>query len=70
MLIQIVEANATLEPTLDSRKSDEADKVVVVTTSRWPGLLLFLIVIILFLLSCLLLRFTVPEMLLKFFSNS
>jgi hypothetical protein len=41
----MVEANGTLEPTLDSVKSNGA---VVVTASRWPGLV-FLLIIILFL---------------------
>jgi hypothetical protein len=44
VLIQIVEANGTLQPTHDSGKSDGADRVVVVTASRWQGLLVFLIV--------------------------
>jgi hypothetical protein len=39
----MVEANGTLEPTLDSRKSDGA---VVITASRWPGLVFFLVVVL------------------------
>jgi hypothetical protein len=41
----MVEANGTLEPMLDSRKSDGS---VVIAASRWPGLV-FLLVVILFL---------------------
>jgi hypothetical protein len=33
VLVQIVETNGTLEPTLDSRKSDGADGVIIITTS-------------------------------------
>jgi hypothetical protein len=55
VLVQIVEANGTLQPTLDPGKSDGADRAVVVTTSRWQGLLVFL-------LGCLLLgRLLPPE---------
>jgi hypothetical protein len=32
VLVQIVETNGTLEPTLDSRKSDGADGVIIITT--------------------------------------
>jgi hypothetical protein len=40
---------------LDYEKSDRADRVVNVTTSRWLGLLVFLIVLLLgLLLVCLL----------------
>jgi hypothetical protein len=58
VLVQIVEANGTLQPTHDSGKSDEADRVVVVAASRWTCLLVFLIIVILLgclLLSCLIL---------------
>jgi hypothetical protein len=48
VLVQIVEENGKLEPTHDSRKYDGADGDVVVATSRWPGLV-FLIVIVLLL---------------------
>jgi hypothetical protein len=51
----MVEANGTLEPTLDLVKSDRA---IIVAASRWLGLV-FLLVVIPFLwrllLSCLLL---------------
>jgi hypothetical protein len=54
----MVEANGTLEPTHDSGKSDRADGAVIVIASRWLGLLVFLVVIVLLLgrllLSCLL----------------
>jgi hypothetical protein len=36
VLIQMVEANGTLEQTLDSWKSDDADKAIIVAASRWP----------------------------------
>jgi hypothetical protein len=49
VLVQIVEANGTLQPMHDPGKFDGADGVVVVTASCWPGLLVFLIVIILLL---------------------
>jgi hypothetical protein len=63
MLIQIVEANGTLEPMLDSRKSDGADRVIVVAASRWLGLVVFLVVLILahLLLVCLLLGHLLPQ---------
>jgi hypothetical protein len=57
VLVQIVEANGTLQPTHDSGKSDGADRVIVVTASRWQDLLVFLLVILLLnrlLLGCLL----------------
>jgi Zn-dependent protease len=53
VLIQIVEANGTIQPTLDSRKSDGVDGIVVIAASRWQGLLVFLLLVIL--LGCLLL---------------
>jgi hypothetical protein len=46
LLVQIVDTNGTLEPTLDSRKSDRADGAIVVAASR---LLVFLIVVVLLL---------------------
>jgi hypothetical protein len=49
MLIQMVEANGTHEPTLDSWKSDGAEGGVVITASRWPPGLIFLLIVILFL---------------------
>jgi hypothetical protein len=56
-LVQIIEANGTLQPTHDSGRSD---RVIVIAASRWLGLLIFLIVIVLLLgrllLDCLLLR--------------
>jgi hypothetical protein len=45
----MLEVNETLEPTLDSGKSNG---VVVAATSRWPGLFIFLIIVVL-LLGCL-----------------
>jgi hypothetical protein len=57
VLVQIIEANGTLQPTHDSGRSD---RVIVVVASRWLGLPIFLIVIVLLLgrllLDCLLLR--------------
>jgi hypothetical protein len=53
VLVQIVEANGTLQPTHDSRKSNGADGVIVVAASRWQGLLVFLVVVVL--LDCLVL---------------
>jgi hypothetical protein len=44
----MVEANGTLEPTLDSGKSDGADGAIVIAASQWPGLLVFLVVLLLF----------------------
>jgi hypothetical protein len=77
VLIQIVEANTTFGPKLNSSKSDGVDGAIVVTASRWLGLLVFLIVV---LLGCLPPQerdrpryhgFVVPEVILKlFFSNS
>jgi hypothetical protein len=46
VLIQIVEANGTLQPMHDSGKSDG---VVIIAASRWPGLLAFLLVVVLLL---------------------
>jgi hypothetical protein len=57
VLIQIVEATRTLQPMHDSGKFDGADRVVVVAASRWQGLLVFLVIIVLLgrlLLGCLL----------------
>jgi hypothetical protein len=47
MVVQIVEANRTLQPMHDSGKSDAADGAVVVTASWRQGLLVFLVVIVL-----------------------
>jgi hypothetical protein len=49
VLIQIVEANGTLQPMHDSGKSDGADRAIIVAASRWLGLLVFLIVVVLLL---------------------
>jgi hypothetical protein len=49
VLIQIVEANGTLQPMHDSRKSNEDDGAVVIAASRWPGLLVFFVIIVLLL---------------------
>jgi hypothetical protein len=46
VLIQIVDANGTLEPTLDSRKSDRADGAIIIAASR---LLVFLVIVVLLL---------------------
>jgi hypothetical protein len=54
VLVQIVEANGTLQPTHDSRKSDGTDGAIVVAASLWQGLLVFLVVVLL--LGHLLLR--------------
>jgi hypothetical protein len=57
VLVQIVEANGTLQPTHDSGKSDRADGAIVVVASRWQDLLVFLLLIVLLgrlLLYCLL----------------
>jgi hypothetical protein len=43
VLVHIAEANGTLEPKLDSGKSDGD---VVIATSRGPGLLVFLVVVV------------------------
>jgi hypothetical protein len=81
VLIQIVEANGTLEPMLDSWKSDGANGAVGITASRWQGLLVFIIIVVVLLLDRLLLGrllpqerdkpchqgFIVPEILLKLF---
>jgi hypothetical protein len=56
----MLEANRTLEPTLDSGKCNGADGAVVVTTSRWSGMLVFLLVIVV-LLSRLLLDHLLPH---------
>jgi hypothetical protein len=56
MLVQIVEANGTLQPTLGSGKSVGVDGAVIVAASRWQGLLVFLLVLLgRLLLGCLLL---------------
>jgi hypothetical protein len=58
MLVQIVEANGTLQPTLGFGKSVGVDGAVIVAASRWQGLLVFLLLLILLgrlLLGCLLL---------------
>jgi hypothetical protein len=52
MLIQIDKSNGTLQPTHDSGKSDGVDGAVDVVDSRLPGLLVFLVVVLL-LLECL-----------------
>jgi hypothetical protein len=54
VLIQIVEANGTLQPTHNSGKFDLADGAIVVTASQWLGLLVFLLIIGHLLLGCLL----------------
>jgi hypothetical protein len=46
VLIHTTKANGTLEPTLDSRKSDAVYGTIVIVASRWLGLLVFLVVII------------------------
>jgi hypothetical protein len=75
VLIQIVEAYGTLEPKLDSRKSDGVDGANIIVASRWLGLQLFLIIITL-LLGCLLPQerdkschqgFAIPEILTSLF---
>jgi hypothetical protein len=43
VLIDIPEVNGTLEPTLESRKSDGT---VVIMASLWPGLLVFFIIVV------------------------
>jgi hypothetical protein len=43
VLVHIAEANGTLEPKIDSEKSDGD---VVIATSRGPGLLVFLVVVV------------------------
>jgi hypothetical protein len=47
VLVQIVEANGTLQAALDSGKSYGADGVVIVVASHWQGLLVFLLIVIL-----------------------
>jgi hypothetical protein len=56
----MVEANGTLELMLDSRKSDGADRAVIIAASRWPGLLVFLDVVVP-LLGRLLLNLFLPQ---------
>jgi hypothetical protein len=53
VLVQIVQANETLQLTLDSGKFDGADGAVIIAASRWQGLLVFLLGHLL--LDCLLL---------------
>jgi hypothetical protein len=60
VLVQIVEAKGTLEPTLDSGKSDGADGAIIVAASRWPGLLVFLLIVVVLLLGHLLLGCLLP----------
>jgi hypothetical protein len=55
----MVEANGTLEPTLDLVKSDRA---IIVTASRWLGLV-FLLVVIPFLRRLLLSRLLLGRLL-------
>jgi hypothetical protein len=58
VLVQIVEANGTLQPTLDSGKSDGADGAVIIAPFWWQGMLVFQLIIVLLgrlLLGCLLL---------------
>jgi hypothetical protein len=45
----MVEANGTLEPMLDSEKSDGTDGAGVIAASRWPHLLVFLVIVLLLL---------------------
>jgi hypothetical protein len=59
VLLQIVEANGTLQPTHDSGKSDGADEVIVVAASLWQDLFVFLLLIVL--LGHLLLRCLLPS---------
>jgi hypothetical protein len=61
VLVQIVEAKGTLEPTLDSGKSDGADGAIIVAASRWPGLLVFLLIVVVLLLGHLLLGCLLPR---------
>jgi hypothetical protein len=46
VLVQIVEANGTLEATLESGKSDRADGAIIVATSQWLGILIFLLIVV------------------------
>jgi hypothetical protein len=55
VLVQIVDANGTLETMLVSRKSDGAGRAIIVVASRWPGLLVFLFLLLVILLVRLLL---------------
>jgi hypothetical protein len=57
----MVEANGTLEPMLDSVKSNG---VIVVSASRWPGLA-FLLLVVLFLGRLLLSRLLLGRLLLN-----
>jgi ABC-type microcin C transport system permease subunit YejB len=59
----MVEANGTLEPTLESGKFDEVDGAIVIVASRWPGLLAFLLVIVLLLSRLLFGRFPLGRLL-------
>jgi hypothetical protein len=63
VLVQIIEANGTLQPTHDSRKSDRVDGDIVIAVSRWQDLLDFLLLVVLLghlLLRCLLLGYLLP----------
>jgi hypothetical protein len=60
VLVQIVEANGTVQPTHDTGKSDGADRAIVVFASRWLGLLVFLVIVVL-LLGRLLLSRLLPQ---------
>jgi hypothetical protein len=53
VLIQMVQANGTLEPMLDSWKSDGPDGTVIVAASRCPPGLIFILLNVVF-LGCLL----------------
>jgi hypothetical protein len=55
VLIQIVEANGTLQPMLDSGKSDRANRAIIIAASQWQGLLVFLLIVLLgrLLLGCI-----------------
>jgi hypothetical protein len=57
----MVEANGTLEPMLDSVKSNG---VIIVSASRWPGLA-FLLLVVLFLGRLLLSRLLLGRLLLN-----
>jgi hypothetical protein len=58
LLVQIVEANGTLQPTHDSGKSDGADGAIIIAASRWLGLL---VIVLLLLLGHLLLSRLRPQ---------
>jgi hypothetical protein len=47
VLVQIVEANGTVQPTHDIGKSDVPDRGIVIGASRWPGLVFLVVVILL-----------------------